>query len=74
MSRRNSPVKALANDNDDDETTVATKAMEATAAELIFMLPGEERMRELMPVSGPAESARVWYKSKFRGEIRLGYM
>ena len=39
MSRRNSPVKALANDNDDDETTVATKAMEATAAELIFMLP-----------------------------------
>lgn len=28
-------------------------------------------MRELMPVSGPAESARVWYKSKFRGEIRF---
>ena len=39
MSRRNSPVNALANDNDDDETTVATKAMEATAAESIFMLP-----------------------------------
>lgn len=31
-------------------------------------------MRELMPVSGPAESARVWYKSKFRGEIRFALL
>ena len=38
-------MKALVNENDDDddEITVATKAMEATAVESIFMLPGRRK-------------------------------
>ena len=66
-------MKALASDNDDDETTVAAKAMEATAAESIFMLPEKKRMTERIDAAKkPAESVSEWHNSKFRVvEIRV---